>query len=59
MFPNPTTGEVTLRVDGFHAGVTMQVMDGAGRVVWWNKTLPSKGTRCSICLVYERRQRTT
>ena len=39
MFPNPTTGEVTLRVDGFHAGVTMQVMDGAGRVVWSEQNL--------------------
>ena len=33
MFPNPTTGEVTLTVAGFHTGVTVQVLDGAGRVV--------------------------
>ena len=43
MFPNPTTGEVTLRVDGFHAGVTMQVMDGAGRVVWSQQNLALQG----------------
>ena len=43
MFPNPTTGEVTLRVDGFHAGVTMQVMDGAGRVVWSEQNLALRG----------------
>ena len=34
MFPNPTTGEVTLTVAGFHTGATVQVMDGAGRVVY-------------------------
>ena len=43
MFPNPTTGEVTLRVDGFHAYVTMQVMDGAGRVVWSEQNLALQG----------------
>ena len=43
MFPNPTTGEVTLRVDGVHAGVTMQVMDGAGRVVWSQQNLALQG----------------
>ena len=43
MFPNPTTGEVTLRVDGFHAGVSMQVMDGAGRVVWSEQNLAFQG----------------
>jgi hypothetical protein len=43
MFPNPTTGEVTLRVDGFHTGVTMQVMDGAGRVVWSEQNLALQG----------------
>jgi len=34
MFPNPTTGEVTLTLPGFHNGLTLQVLDGAGRVVW-------------------------
>ena len=43
MFPNPTTGEVTLQVDGFHAGVAMQVMDGAGRVVWSEQNLALRG----------------
>ena len=45
MFPNPTTGEVTLRVDGFYAGVTMQVMDGAGRVVWSVQNLALQGNK--------------
>ena len=45
MFPNPTTGEVTLRVEGYHAGVTMQVMDGAGRVVWSEQNLALQGNR--------------
>ena len=39
MFPNPTTGEVTFRVDGVRGGVTLQVMDGAGRVVWSEQNL--------------------
>ena len=43
MYPNPTTGEVTLRVNGFHAGVIMQVMDGAGRVVWSEQKLALQG----------------
>ena len=43
MFPNPTTGEVTLQIEGFHAGVTMQVMDGAGRVVWSEQNLALQG----------------
>ena len=42
MFPNPTTGEVILCDDGFHAGVTMQ-MDGAGRVVWSEQNLALQG----------------
>ena len=43
MFPNPTTGEVTLRVEGFHVGVTMRVMDGAGRVVWTRENVVLQG----------------
>ena len=39
MFPNPTTGEVTFRVDGVRGGLTLQVMDGAGRVVWSEQNL--------------------
>ena len=39
MFPNPTTGEVTLRVQGFCVGVNIQVMDAAGRVVWTQQNL--------------------
>jgi hypothetical protein len=43
MFPNPTTGEVTLSVAGFHAGVTVQVLDGAGRVVWTEQNVALQG----------------
>ena len=39
MFPNPTTGEVTLRVHGFHEAVNLQVTDAAGRVVWTQQNL--------------------
>ena len=34
MFPNPSTGEVTLQMTGAHANATIQITDGAGRVVW-------------------------
>ena len=54
MFPNPTTGEVTFRVDGVRGGLTLQVMDGAGRVVWSEKILPFVTTLCLICLVARR-----
>jgi hypothetical protein len=43
MFPNPTTGEVTLTVAGFHTGVTVQILDGAGRVVWAEQNLALHG----------------
>ena len=43
MFPNPTTGEVTLTVAGFHSGVTIQIMDGAGRVVWAEQNVALQG----------------
>ena len=43
MFPNPTTGEVTLTVAGFHTGVTVQILDGAGRVVWTEQNLALQG----------------
>jgi subtilisin-like proprotein convertase family protein len=43
MFPNPTTGEVTLTVAGFHTGVTVQVLDGAGRVVWTEQNVALEG----------------
>jgi hypothetical protein len=43
MFPNPTTGEVTLTVAGFHTGVTVQVLDGAGRVVWTEQNVALQG----------------
>ena len=43
MFPNPTTGEVTLTVAGFHMGVTVQILDGAGRVVWTEQNVALQG----------------
>ena len=43
MFPNPTTGEVTLTVAGFHTGVTVQILDGAGRVVWAEQNMALQG----------------
>jgi hypothetical protein len=43
LFPNPTTGEVTLAVTGFHTGVTVQVLDGAGRVVWAEQNVALQG----------------
>ena len=43
MFPNPTTGEVTLTVAGFHTGVTVQILDGAGRVVWAEQNVALQG----------------
>ena len=43
MFPNPTTGEVTLTLSGFHIGVTIQVLDGAGRVVWTRENVAMQG----------------
>jgi hypothetical protein len=43
MFPNPTSGEVTLTVAGFHTGVTVQVLDGAGRVVWTEQNVALQG----------------
>ena len=43
MFPNPASGEVTLTVVNFHSGVTLQIMDGAGRVVWAKQNVALQG----------------
>ena len=43
LFPNPTSGEVTLELAGFHTGVTVQVLDGAGRVVWVAQNMALQG----------------
>ena len=43
MFPNPTFGEVTLQVDGFHAQVRVLIMDAAGRVVWTAENMVLQG----------------
>ena len=45
MFPNPTTGEVTLSMVGFHTGVTIQVMDASGRAVWSQQNLVLQGNK--------------
>ena len=45
MFPNPTTGEVTLSMVGFHTGVTIQVMDASGRAVWTQQNLVLQGNK--------------
>ena len=45
LFPNPTTGEVTLSVAGFHSGIQIQVLDGAGRVVWNAENVAIQGNR--------------
>ena len=40
---NPTFGEVTLQVDGFHAQARVQIMDAAGRVVWTAENMVLQG----------------
>jgi hypothetical protein len=44
MFPNPSTGEVTLAVDGLRAGVQIQVLDAAGRMVWNQEGMVLQGS---------------
>ena len=43
MFPNPSNGEVTLSVEGFHTRATIQVMDASGRVVWTKENMALQG----------------
>ena len=43
MFPNPSSGEVTLSVEGFHTRATIQVMDASGRVVWSKQNIALQG----------------
>ena len=43
MFPNPTFGEVTLQVNGFHAQAKVQIMDAAGRTVWTAENMVLQG----------------
>ena len=44
MFPNPTQGELTLQVEGFHTQATIQILDAAGRVVMTQSNLVLQGT---------------
>ena len=43
MFPNPSNGEVTLSVEGFHTRASIQVMDASGRVVWSKQNMALQG----------------
>ena len=43
MFPNPSNGEVTLSVEGFHTRASIQVMDASGRVVWSKQRMALQG----------------
>ena len=43
MFPNPSNGEVTLSVEGFHTRASIQVMDASGRVVWSKQNMSLQG----------------
>ena len=43
MFPNPTQGELTLQVEGFHTQATIQILDAAGRVVMTQSNLVLQG----------------
>ena len=43
MFPNPTAGEFTLHVNGFHADVNLRVLDAAGREVWGRQSMVLQG----------------
>ena len=43
MFPNPTSGELTLQVEGMIADANLQVLDAAGRVAWAKESLQIQG----------------
>ena len=43
MFPNPTSGELTLQVEGMIADASLQVLDAAGRVAWAKESLQIQG----------------
>ena len=43
MFPNPSNGEVTLSVEGFHTRASIQLMDASGRVVWSKQNMALQG----------------
>ena len=43
MFPNPTSGELTLQVEGMLADANVQVLDAAGRIAWNKESLQIQG----------------
>ena len=43
MFPNPSTGEVTLSAAGSFVGVTVNVTDATGRLVWSAENMAFQG----------------
>ena len=43
MFPNPTSGELTLQVEGVLADANVQVLDAAGRIAWNKESLQIQG----------------
>ena len=43
MFPNPTTGLVTLTLPGFRSGVSIQITDAAGRSVYSEQNATLQG----------------
>jgi hypothetical protein len=45
MFPNPTQGELTLQINGFHTQATIQILDAAGRVVLAESNLVLQGNK--------------
>ena len=45
MFPNPTSGQLTLAFSGFYNEVTIQIMDGTGRVVWTEQNVAVQGNK--------------
>ena len=44
MFPNPTTGLVTLTLPGFRSGVSIQITDAAGRSVYSEQNATLQGS---------------
>lgn len=49
VYPNPTSGELTLQLEGMLANANVQVLDAAGRIAW-NKALPQIHGNCMIDL---------
>ena len=43
VFPNPTSGELTVQVEGVLADANVQVLDAAGRIAWNKESLQIQG----------------